>query len=66
MTALYEVTAHYATWAGNSASCRRIVAANNHEEALELVSAKVRKFKRFMGRLDMESTLLRQIEGLQP
>jgi len=57
----FEVTANYCTWHGNPASCRRVVEAQSHAEALDLVGAKVRKFKRFMGKLDMECTQLSEV-----
>lgn len=57
----FEVTANYCTWHGNPASCRRVVQAPDHNTALNMVAAKVRKFKRFMGKLDMECTQLSEV-----
>lgn len=50
----YVVTAHYCTWVGNAAACRRTVQAHSHSHALDLVAARVRRFKRFMGKLYMD------------
>ena len=55
----YIVSIHFATWAGNVASCRRTVWALDHSHALDLIAARVRKWKRFMGRLDMDCTEVR-------
>ena len=54
----YIVTAHYGTWAGNMAACRRVVSAHDHGEALDLVAARVRRFKRYMGKLSMDCSEL--------
>lgn len=56
----FEVTATYCTWHGNPASCRRVVEAPSASDALTIVGAKVRKFKRFMGKLSMDCTQLRE------
>ena len=50
----YIVTAHYATWAGNMASCRRVVEAESGGEALEIMSQRIRTWKRYMGKLSMD------------
>jgi hypothetical protein len=52
--AKYLVRAHYCTWAGNPASCSRTIEAESHEAALDAMGARVRGFKRFMGKLDMD------------
>lgn len=62
MTGLYEVTAHFATWHGNLASCRRRVRAASHDEALDLVGARVRTWKRYMGKLSMDCTFIQEID----
>jgi hypothetical protein len=53
-TPKFIVTAHYATWTGHLASCRRVVSASDHGHALDIVRERVRKFKRFMGKLSMD------------
>ena len=50
----FVVTAHYATWHGNMASCRRHIEAADHSEALRLMAKRVEGFKRYMGKLDMD------------
>lgn len=50
----FIVTAHYATWTGHMASCRRVVSAVDHSHALDIVRDRVRGFKRFMGKLSMD------------
>ena len=54
----YIVTAHYCTWHGNPASCRRVIEAESHEQALDIMGNRVRQFKRFMGKLDMDCAKL--------
>ena len=51
----YVVSGTYATWAGNCAHVRRIVEAEDGAEALEIVWARVKRFKRYMGKLDLEA-----------
>jgi hypothetical protein len=50
----YTFTAHYATWSGHMASCRRTVRAASSEEAMGIVADRVRRFKRFMGKLSID------------
>jgi len=56
----FIVTAHYATWTGHMASCRRIVSAADHEQALGIVAERVRGFKRYMGKLSMDCVQMRE------
>lgn len=49
----YLVAAKYLTRSGNPASCRRVVMASDHGEALKCVATHVHQFKNFMGKLDM-------------
>ena len=49
----YLVTANYMTRRGNPASCRRVVVARDHGEALSQVAMRVYRFKKYMGKLDM-------------
>ena len=49
----YLVMAKYMTREGNPASCRRVVMARDHDEALSQVAVRVHQFKRYMGKLDM-------------
>ena len=51
---VFIVTAHYATWHGNIASCRRYIDAADHGEALDIMAKRVKGFKRYMGKLDMD------------
>jgi len=50
----YTFTAHYATWTGHMASCRRTVRAASSEEAVSIIADRVRRFKRFMGKLSID------------
>lgn len=50
----YLVMANYMTRMGNPASCRRVVLARNHDEALGQVAERVHQFKRYMGKLNMD------------
>jgi hypothetical protein len=50
----YTLTAHYATWTGHMASCRRTVRAASSAEAAGIVADRVRKFKRYMGKLSID------------
>lgn len=50
----YIVTAHYATWTGHMASCRRTVEAQDGEHAMDLITARIRTWKRYMGKLSMD------------
>ena len=49
----YLVRANYMTRMGNPASCRRMVLARDHDEALGKVEERVHQFKNYMGKLDM-------------
>ena len=49
----YIVDAWYCTKKGNPAFVRRTVTAENHDEALAHMAARVRVFKRYGGKLDM-------------
>jgi hypothetical protein len=49
----YLVMASYMTRMGNPASCRRVVMARDHGEALSQVTVRVHQFKKYMGKLDM-------------
>lgn len=49
----YLVMANFMTRMGNPASCRRVVLARDHDEALSQVAMRVHQFKKFMGKLDM-------------
>jgi hypothetical protein len=55
----YEITAHYATWTGHMASCRRIVRANGHSEAMDIFTNRIRGWKRYMGKLSMDCIQLK-------
>lgn len=55
----YEVTAHYATWTGHMASCRRIVQANGHIEAMDILRNRMREWRRYMGKLSMDCIQLK-------
>jgi hypothetical protein len=57
----FIVTAHYATWTGHMASCRRVVSATDHSHALEIVRERVRGWKRFMGKLSMDCVEMRAV-----
>lgn len=50
----YLVTAHYATWTGHMASCRREVEAGSHSDAMDAIAARIRTWKRYMGKLSMD------------
>jgi hypothetical protein len=50
----YTLTAHYATWSGHMASCRRTVRAASSEEAVSIIADRVRRFKRYMGKLSID------------
>ena len=51
----YIVTAHYATWTGHMASCRRAVQASDAREALDIVGKRIKRWKRYMGKLSMDA-----------
>ena len=55
----YEITAHYATWSGHMASCRRIVQANGHGEAMDIICSRIHKWRRYMGKLSMDCIQLK-------
>ena len=57
----FIVTAHYATWTGHMASCRRVVSASDHGHALDIVRERVRGFKRYMGKLSMDCVEMRAV-----
>lgn len=52
----YIVTAHYATWSGDMRSCRLLIAADSHADALNTAADKIKADKRrnFMGKLSMD------------
>ena len=54
----YIITAHYATWTGNMGSCRRVIEAESEGEALEIMSKRIRTWKKFMGKLSMDCVRL--------
>jgi hypothetical protein len=56
----FEVTAHYATWSGHHASCRRIVEAEDAGQALDIVAGRIKSWKRYMGKLDLDCIKLRE------
>jgi hypothetical protein len=49
----YVIYASYCTNAGNFASVRRVVTSENHDEALAHVAARIKRFKRYFGKLNM-------------
>jgi len=51
----FFVSANYATWAGNFASCNRTVAARDEREAMQIVASRIEKFKRYQGKLSMSA-----------
>lgn len=59
----YLVTASYLTREGNPASCRRVVVARDHGEALGQVAVRVHQFKRYAGKLDMNCVELPLVEA---
>lgn len=59
----YLVMANYMTREGNPASCRRVVVARDHDEALNQVAVRVHQFKRYMGKLDMNCVELPLMEA---
>jgi hypothetical protein len=50
----YTFTAHYATWTGHMASRRCTVRAASSAEAMDIIAERVRRFKRFMGKLSID------------
>jgi hypothetical protein len=50
----YTVGIRYCTWEGNLAATRRTIWANDESHAFDLIAARVHKWRRYMGRLDMD------------
>jgi hypothetical protein len=50
----YTFTAHYATWSGRMASRRLFVEAESSSEAIDIAADRVRRFKRYMGKLSID------------
>lgn len=54
----YIVTGTYVTWTGHCATVRRIVEARDGADAIDIIWTRVKRFKRYMGKLDLSASRL--------
>jgi hypothetical protein len=56
----YLMGIHYCSTSGDHVSCRRVVKARDEMHAIDIMSERVHKWKRYMGKLDMDCSELRE------